>query len=345
MTAVDTERAATRRRVLRLGTRRSVLARTQSQLVADALASATGWRVELVEVVTHGDRSTEPLTAIGGTGVFVSALRDALLADEVDVAVHSLKDLPTAAAAGLAIAAVPPREDPRDALVARDGLTLGELPTGSTVGTGSPRRAAQLRALGLGLDVVPVRGNVGTRVAMVADGRLDAVVLARAGLLRIGRGDVVTEVLDPLQMLPAPGQGALAVECRAGDTDVLAGCALVDDVVARSCTTAERALLAALEAGCTAPVGALADWCEGDAGPELLLRGVAASPDGSVTLRRSLTGDPRDPTALGRAVAAELLADGAAALVDETSDHETTENDEDHPTETATHGRRQGSDT
>ena len=197
--------------------------------MAAALTAATGRDVELVEIVTEGDRNPGPLAALGGTGVFTSALRDALLAGDIDLAVHSLKDLPTAAAAGLVIAAVPPREDPRDVLVARDDLGLGELPAGSRVGTGSPRRAAQLRALGYGLDVVDIRGNVDTRLRKVADGEVDAVVLARAGLARLGRLDAVTEVLDPTQMLPAPGQGALAVECRSDREDVVDALATLDD--------------------------------------------------------------------------------------------------------------------
>ncbi len=247
---------------VRIGTRSSALATMQARLVADALTARSGRPVELVPITTQGDVSRESLVQIGGTGVFVSALRDALLAGEVDVAVHSLKDLPTADPAGLALAAVPTREDPRDALVARDGLTLGELPAGSRIGTGSPRRTAQLRALGLDLDVVPVRGNVDTRLRLVADGDLDAVVLARAGLARLGRLDAVTEVIDPIQMLPAPGQGALAVECRSSDgtgsrdadlLDLLSG---LDDAATRYAVTAERTLLATLQAGCSAPVGA-----------------------------------------------------------------------------------------
>ena len=177
-------------RTLRIGTRASALARTQTGLVADAL----GTPVEIVPIVTAGDRSAAAITQLGGTGVFVSALRDALLAGDIDIAVHSYKDLPTAPADGITIAAVPLREDPRDALVARDGLTLGELPAGARVGTGSPRRAAQLRALGLGLDVVPLRGNVDTRLGKVSSGELDAVVLAYAGLRRLARTDDVTEV-------------------------------------------------------------------------------------------------------------------------------------------------------
>jgi hydroxymethylbilane synthase len=305
---------------LRLGTRASLLARTQSGLVADALR-ARGHAVELVEVSTRGDRSAAPLAQIGGTGVFVSALREALLDGRVDVAVHSLKDLPTAPAPGVALAAVPVREDPRDALVARDGLTLGELGEGAVVGTGSPRRAAQLQALGLGLRVVGVRGNVDTRLRMVSSGELDAVVLARAGLLRIGRQGAATEVLDPLQLLPAPGQGALAVECRADDAATLAALAVLDDPASRACVVAERTLLATLEGGCTAPVGALADWVEADphegTPAELYLRAVALAPDGSVDLRRSATGPADDPVGLGHRLAQVLLEDGAADLVRE----------------------------
>ena len=206
--------------VVRIGTRASLLATTQSRQVADLVSERLGREVELVEVTTEGDRSAAPLATLGGTGVFVTALREALLEGRVDVAVHSLKDLPTAPAPGIVLAAVPTREDPRDVVVARDGLTLGELPAGSRIGTGSPRRAAQLHALGLGLEVVDIRGNVDTRLGKVASGEYDAVVLARAGLARLGRLDEVTEVLDPLQMLPAPGQGALAVEGRADDAIV-----------------------------------------------------------------------------------------------------------------------------
>ena len=193
--------------MIRIGTRASLLATTQSRQVADLVAARLGREVELVEVTTEGDRNGAPLATLGGTGVFVTALREALLEGRVDVAVHSLKDLPTAPAPGIALAAVPVREDPRDVVVARDGLTLGELPAGSRVGTGSPRRAAQLHALGLGLEVVDIRGNVDTRLGKVVSGEYDAVVLARAGLARLGRLDEVTEVLDPLQMLPGARSG------------------------------------------------------------------------------------------------------------------------------------------
>ena len=303
---------------LRVGTRASLLARTQSGQVADALREALGREVTLVEVTTEGDISSAPLAAMGNVGVFVSALREALLAGEVDVAVHSLKDIPTYGQDGITLAAVPLREDPRDVLVARDGLTLGELPAGSRVGTGSPRRAAQLAALGLGLEVVDIRGNVETRIGKVTSGELDAVVLARAGLARIGRLDEVTEALDPLQMLPAPGQGALAVECRSDDeylVDQVRGA--VDDPRTRAAVTAERTVLSVLEAGCSTPVGALAEIAEGDAGDELWVRAVALSYDGAAAVRKSASGTPDNAVGVGRQLAAEMLEDGAADLMSE----------------------------
>jgi len=305
---------------LRLGTRASALARTQSQAVADAITAATGAPVELVPIVTEGDRSAAAIAQLGGTGVFVAALREALLAGEVDLAVHSYKDLPTAPAPGLVIAAVPGREDPRDALVGRDGLTLGELPPGSKVGTGAPRRVAQLRALGLGLDVVPIRGNVDTRLGRVAGSGgegadLDAVVLARAGLSRLGRLAAITETLDPLQVLPAPAQGALAVECRASDARTRELLGRLEDAPTRAGVLAERSTLAALEAGCSAPVAAYAEVAEGEHGPELFLRASVTAIDGSDAVRGSITGPLPDATALGRALAAELLDRGAAELM------------------------------
>ncbi|MGY1665414.1 hydroxymethylbilane synthase [Geodermatophilus sp. SYSU D00696] len=300
---------------LRLGTRASQLARTQSQTVADALTAASGVPVELVHISTEGDRSAAAIAQLGGTGVFVTAIRQALLEGTVDVAVHSYKDLPTAPEPGLVLAAVPPREDPRDALVARDRLTLGELPPGARVGTGAPRRMAQLRALGLGLEVVPIRGNVDTRMARVVPGDLDAVVLARAGLARLGRLDAVTEVLDPLQVLPAPAQGALAVECRADDERTLQLLAALDDPGTRAAVLAERTTLAALEAGCSAPVAAHAELAEGDDGPELYLRASVTAIDGSDGVRGSVTGPVGDAERLGRELAADLLDRGAAALV------------------------------
>ncbi len=304
--------------VIRVGTRASLLATTQSGLVADALAEALGREVRLVEVTTEGDVSRAPLATFGGVGVFVGALRDALLRGEVDVAVHSLKDLPTAPHPGVTLVAVPLREDPRDVVVARDGLTLGELPVGSTVGTGSPRRVAQLEALGLGLELVPIRGNVDTRIGKVRSGEVDAVLLARAGLARIGRLEEVTEVLDPLQMLPAPGQGALAVECRTDDTALVAEVrAALDHPATRAAVTAERRVLADLEAGCSAPVGALAEVVEGEDGEELWIRAIALSPDGVLSIRRSASGPVGDADGVGAALAAEMIEDGASTLLGE----------------------------
>jgi hydroxymethylbilane synthase len=304
-----------------MGTRGSKLALTQTGTVADALR-ATGAEVEIVKVTTPGDKSLAPIGTIG-VGVFTSALREALLREEVDVVVHSYKDLPTAPEPGITLAAVPPREDPRDALIARDGLTLGELPPGSTVGTGAARRISQLRALGLGLEIVPIRGNIDTRMRKVTDGELDAVVLARAGLARVGLAEVITETLDPIQMLPAPAQGALAVECRSADVDLerlLAS--TLDDEGTRAAVTAERALLAALEAGCSAPVGALAEIvedldAEGKVVERISLRGTAAvdGENGAVDLvRASALADKDQAAQLGKDLAAELLDLGAGAL-------------------------------
>ena len=303
---------------LRIGTRASRLARTQSGQVADALRATLDREVILVDVTTEGDVSAAPLVTLGGVGVFVSALREALLRGDVDVAVHSLKDVPTTPQGGVTLAAVPLREDPRDAVIARDGLTLAELPDGSKVGTGSPRRAAQLAALGLGLEILEIRGNVETRIAKVTSGELDAVILARAGLARLGRLEQVTDVLDPLQMLPAPGQGALAVECRAEDEFLVDQVRLaLDDVHTRAAVTAERSVLAGLEAGCTAPVGALAEIAEGEDGDELWIRAIALSYDGGVVVRKSATGTPDDAVGLGQRLAAEMIDEGADTLISE----------------------------
>ncbi|MCW2829511.1 MAG: hydroxymethylbilane synthase [Aeromicrobium sp.] len=302
------------RTVLRLGTRASALATTQSGLIADRLRAA-GAEVELVTISTEGDRSSAPLASMGGQGVFVAALREALVSGQVDIAVHSLKDLPTTPDPRLALAAIPQREDPRDVLVARDGLTLGELPAGARVGTGSPRRESQLNALGLGVEVAPIRGNVDTRIAKVVSGEYDAVLLARAGLLRLGRADEATEVIDPLQMLPAPGQGALACECRADDDATIRLVGQLDDADTRAAVTAERSLLATLEAGCSAPVGALAEVAWGDDGDELWLRAVVGDISGSPTIRLSATGLPAEAAAVGERLAVEMLAEGADTLV------------------------------
>ncbi|MGW4839551.1 hydroxymethylbilane synthase [Streptomyces globisporus] len=311
---------------LRLGTRRSRLAMAQSGLVAEAVREVTGRAVELVEITTYGDTSREHLAQIGGTGVFVAALREALLRGEVDFAVHSLKDLPTSQPDDLVLAAVPQREDPRDALVARDGLAFEQLPDGARIGTGSPRRMAQLNAYarshGLRIETVPIRGNVDTRIGFVRGGKLDAVVLAAAGLSRLGRTGEVTDFLPVDTVLPAPGQGALAIECAASSADLAAALAELDDPYTRVAVTAERALLAALEAGCSAPVGALADLlADGQVVNELRLRGVVGTTDGSSLVQLSTTGpvptSHDDAAALGRELASEMLAKGAAGLMGE----------------------------
>ncbi|MFC9459873.1 hydroxymethylbilane synthase [Streptomyces sp. NPDC056637] len=313
-------------RALRLGTRRSKLAMAQSGRVAEAVRQVTGRPVELVEITTYGDTSREQLAQIGGTGVFVVALREALLRGDVDFAVHSLKDLPTTSHPDLTLAAVPLREDPRDVLVARDGLTFAQLPKGARVGTGSPRRMSQLNAYarshGMHIETVPIRGNIDTRVGYVHNGELDAVVLAAAGLNRIGRIGEVTDFLAVDTVLPAPGQGALAVECSASDADLAAMLGELDDSFTRVAVTAERSLLAALEAGCSAPVGALADLlADGQIANEMRLRGVVGTTDGSELVQLSTTGpvpETEDQAlALGRELATEMLAKGAAGLMGE----------------------------
>ena len=310
-------------RTLRLGTRRSALATVQSGMVAADVAEATGRPVELVEINTYGDTSqatNELLAQIGGTGVFVNALREALLAGEIDFAVHSLKDLPTAAPERLALAAVPRREDVRDVLVARDGRKLADLPSGARVGTGSPRRAAQLRLLRSDIEVVAIRGNVDTRVGYVATGRLDGVVLAYAGLSRLGRIAEATDLFDPADFLPAPGQGALAVECRADDAAMRELLGVLDDPASRAAVAAERSLLAVLEAGCSAPVGAYA-LPDPENDRELTVTGLVASTDPAApprSVRASLAGPTDEAERLGAELAARMLAQGAAALMAQT---------------------------
>jgi hydroxymethylbilane synthase len=310
---------------LRLGTRKSPMAMAQSGQVAGLITERTGRPVELVGVTTLGDVSRAQLTQIGGTGVFVSALREALLSGEVDLAVHSLKDLPSGPAAGIRLAAVPARDDPRDALVARDGAKLADLPPGASIGTGSPRRASQLLALRSDLRCVPIRGNAGTRLGKVTEGELDAVVLAYAGLARIGYLNAVTQVFEPDEMLPAPGQGALAVECRDGETELAALLEAVSDPASVAAATAERSLLEALEAGCSAPIGAYAaiPGLTGGSGgvvprgsrDQLRMQAAVISLDGSRVLRAHGTAAAADGWQLGRDLAAELLRSGASDLI------------------------------
>jgi hydroxymethylbilane synthase len=316
--------------LLRVGTRASALALTQTEQVAVALTAA-GLRVEVVRISSRGDTDPAPLVDLAGrmsgAGIFTSALRDALLAGEIDIAVHSLKDLPVETPAGLVLAAVPPRADPGDLLVTVDGRGLAGLPPGARIGTGSPRRAAMLRAARSDVHVVPIRGNVDTRLGLLTTGRgadrLDAVVLAAAGLSRLGRA-VPAQRLESPVMLPAPGQGALAVEMRAGHP-ALAEVAGLDDVQTRRCVCAERAVLGRLGAGCTAAVAALAVPAAAEARPargtpdpeqaRLLLRAVVLAVDGSRRTSAEAVGPAAEPEQLGSEVADQLLAAGAADLL------------------------------
>lgn len=298
---------------MRLGTRKSLMATTQSQMVADLYTSRTGREIELVGVTTFGDVTKAHLAQLGGTGVFVNALRDKLAEGEVDFAVHSLKDLPTKPDDRFVLAALPERHDHRDALVGT--AKLADLPPGARVGTGSPRRIAMLRALRPDLEYVPIRGNADTRIGKVHSGELDAVVLAAAGLGRIGREAEIAQLFEVEEMLPAPGQGALAVECLAERTDLIEFLSVLDCTRTRNAVTAERVVLNALEAGCSAPVGAFAL----DDGQTLNLTAAVVAIDGTRAVRKSAAGSSSDAASLGRLLAAEMLAEGADRLMGEHS--------------------------
>jgi hydroxymethylbilane synthase len=292
------------------------MAIAQSTRVAELVTARTGRAVELVRVTTEGDTSTAQLAQIGGTGVFVSALRESLKSGAIDFAVHSLKDLPTGPDEAITLAAVPPRDDPRDALAAPSGAKLADLPAGARIGTGSPRRAAQLLLMRPDLQPVPIRGNAGTRLAKVDCGEVDAVVLAYAGLGRIGRLDVVSQIFEADEMLPAPGQGALAVECLASRADLAELLGSVNDQLSRAATDAERGLLAALQAGCSAPIGAYAAGTN-----ELRLDAIVVAADGGAALRASGHSPAADAERLGQLVAADLLARGANRYTDVSAGH------------------------
>ncbi|WP_291379000.1 hydroxymethylbilane synthase [Demequina sp.] len=300
---------------LRLGTRGSALARAQSRTLADALTRLAHDRgldlsIELHIVTTSGDQSTESLVGLSQTGVFVAAVRQALLDGECDLIVHSLKDMPVAEHDGIALAALPSREDSRDALCS-GGVALGDLPQGAKVGTGSPRRSAQLLALRPDLEIGPLRGNVDTRLAAVGD-RYDAVVLAVAGLKRVGRAEAISHVFSYHDMLPAAGQGALAIETLPSlDPQVADVIASLDHAATRAAVTAERAALGVLDAGCAVPVGAHAS-IEGDT---LTLHVRAIHPSGSLQLNEKVRGPVAHAASLGRSAAHALLGRGAARLV------------------------------
>jgi hydroxymethylbilane synthase len=297
---------------IRIGTRASPLARWQAQWVADQLA-ALGHPVELVLITTRGDIDGDsPIGDIGTTGVFTKELQRALLDGRIDVAVHSLKDLPTDEVAGLALAAVPARESPRDALISRDAKTpLEALAASAKIGTGSLRRQAQVLHIRSDLKVTPVRGNVETRLRKLADGQCDALILAEAGLKRLGFADRITEYLEPPRFLPAVGQGALGLETRLDDETrtIVAG---LDDAASHAAVLAERAFLAVLQGGCLAPIGA---YGQVNSQGQLQLDGVVLSFDGSQRLAGSLSGDPNGALELGRRLADQLERKGAGPLV------------------------------
>ena len=306
-----------------LGTRASALARTQTDVVIGLLAAAwPDFEYDTRVIATAGDRtqtSGEPLPEIGGKGLFTGELERALRDGEIDLAVHSLKDLPTDDADGVVVGAVTRREDVRDCLVAREGESLADLAEGAVVGTSSLRRAAQLRALRGDLEIRSIRGNVDTRIRKVAAGEYDATLLAAAGILRLGLEHEVSEWLSPETMLPAPGQGALAIQCRADDDALLPLLATLDDPAARAETTAERAFLGALGAGCAAPVGAHSvvvgpgpsDTVSQDM-PRVRLQGLVASVDGREMVRVAGEGEPQD---LGVELAQDALAAGADRIL------------------------------
>jgi hydroxymethylbilane synthase len=294
---------------IRIGARGSALSLTQTELVARALRE--GAEVEVVPIRTTGDRLSRLEAEMTGKDLFTREIDEALQEGSVDLGVHSLKDLPSRLAPGLILAAVPPREDPSDVLVSNDRRPLKALPRGARIGTSSSRRRAQLLAARSDLEVLEARGNVDTRVRRMKEGRWDAIVLARAGLARLGRLDEITEVLPESVMLPAIGQGALAIVSRADDGKVRDYLSRLDDPASHRAVLAERALLDLLEAGCRAPVAGLAR-VEGD---RLRLAGAVFAPDGSRTLREEAEGPAEDPETLGREVAERLLARGAASLI------------------------------
>jgi hydroxymethylbilane synthase len=296
---------------IRIGTRGSALALAQAGAVA-AMLETRGAAVETVVIRTTGDGGAEPLSE-SPTGLFVREIEQALMSRAVDLAVHSMKDLPTDERPGLAVVAVPERSDPRDALVSRGGVGLSALPSGSKVATSSPRRAAQVRASRQDLAVVGVRGNVDTRLRKLGEGQFDALVLAYAGLLRLGLADRVSEVLPPEICLPAPGQGALALQARKDDAATRDLVGRLDHLPSRLATTAERAFLSELGAGCTLPAGALATVADG----RVRLQAVVANRAGSSVMRREVVGAAQDAEALGRSLADEMLRAGARVLIEE----------------------------
>jgi hydroxymethylbilane synthase len=291
-----------------IGTRGSLLATTQTRIITSSLETLAGYRISEKIIRTEGDEVTTSLTNPSRPGVFVAALRTALLRGEVDVIVHSFKDLPSLPEDGIEIAAVPKREDFRDALISRDNLSLMELPAGARVGTSSPRRSARILHVRPDLMVLPMRGNVDTRLRKVEEGEYDAVVLAVAGLNRVGQSGKITEFFTPEVLLPAPAQGALAVECRSDDLELIATLSLLNDPLTRFVTAAERAVLVGIGATCATAIGALAQFDDGT----LTLTAELSAPDADEHARAVMTrnhlgiGDIALARELGLAVADEI---------------------------------------
>jgi hydroxymethylbilane synthase len=300
--------------IVRIATRRSPLAKWQANHVASILrTNEPGLDVRLHEVVTKGDKILDvPLADVGGKGLFVKEIEDALLAGDAEIAVHSMKDLPAVLADGLVIAAVPVREDPRDALCSPRWKTLDKLPKGARVGTSSLRRSAQLKAVRPDLDIQMVRGNVETRLRKASEG-LDAVVLAYAGLRRLGLAEHATQVLSPEEMLPAVAQGALALEARAADAATMKRLAALEHAETRVRTEAERGFLARIEGGCQVPIAGHATV----EGGTVILRALVASLDGARTIRGERRGPLADARKMGEALADELIAKGASEILRE----------------------------
>ena len=298
------------RSVLRVGTRGSALALAQAEGVRKAISQVISHRnFELVPITTAGDTLRGPIPPVGGKGLFTEDIQEALATGKIDLAVHSAKDLPATSIQGVVLAAVPPREDPRDALITRHGGGLSKLAPGTTVGTSSLRRSVQLLAMARGLVPTPIRGNVDTRLRKLSAGEVQSLVVALAGLRRLGKDGRVAEILSTSVMLPAPGQGALAVECRAGDKDMREALSKIEDPLARRAFEAERAFLLALGGSCNVPLGALAT----PDGNEIRLRGLVGTLDGTRVLRDEASGN--DPIAVGAELAERMRAAGAEEII------------------------------
>ena len=300
-------------RHLRIGTRGSLLAKWQAEYVRKRLFSAAGVEAEIIIIKTSGDKfANAPLTQIGGKGIFVKELEDALMEESIDVAVHSVKDIPTEIHSRLSFPAVFRREDVRDCLISASGATLANLRQGARIGTGSLRRQSQLRHIRPDLDVRDLRGNVDTRLRKAQSGEYDAILLAKAGLDRLGWSDRITETFDPEVFLPAVGQGAIAAECRLSDSEAAEVLGTLDDAESRTAIIAERALLSALQGGCQVPLGA---WARTERG-EFLLEACVCSVDGAQYVRQRATGPPEQAAALGEHVARLLLEAGAQSILE-----------------------------